>query len=158
MRDAQSTNLPTFAIGDAISARTRPLNKERVSWYTIGMTSSATGVLQPVQHNIHTSDEHARSQGLPAAISDGMHSTNWLSSMLLEHFHEHYLARGALRTKFIKPTFVGTVLTPRGVISSRTVEPDGAVRYGLDVWIEDADGTKLTVGDAAVVVSGGALE
>ena len=71
--------------GDQIVGPTRPFSQERIGWYSIGMLSAAMGSLQPVQHNIHTDDEYARSQGLPAAIADGMHSTNWLSAMMADH-------------------------------------------------------------------------
>lgn len=146
------TNISDYAVGDTVSGPTRPLTPERIGWYSIGMLSGATGVLQPVQHNIHTDDEFARSQGLPAAIADGMHSTNWLSSMMADHFGEHYVARGALRTKFIRPTYANIPITARGVITART-EQDGEVRLELEVWCEDPHGEKLTVGDASVVVA-----
>ncbi|WP_049564062.1 MaoC family dehydratase [Streptomyces sp. SBT349] len=144
--------LPDLAVGAELSGPTRPLTMERVEWYSIGMLSAASGVRQGVQRNIHTDQEYAASQGLPAAIADGMHSTNWLSAMMAHHFGGHYLTSGELRTKYIKPVFVDTPLTPRGVVTAREEGPDG-VTYRLDVWCEDADGVKLTVGDAAVTVT-----
>lgn len=145
-------NIYEYAVGDSICGPTRPLTAERIGWYSIGMLSGATGVLQPVQQNIHTDDEYARSQGLPAAIADGMHSTNWLSSMMADHFGAHYVARGALRTKFIKPTYANVPITTCGIITARE-EEGGEVRLELEVWCEDPHGEKLTVGDASVVVS-----
>lgn len=141
-----------YAVGDQVAGPTRPFTAERIGWYSIGMLSAATGTLQPIQHNIHTDDEYARSQGLPAAIADGMHSTNWLSAMMADHFGAHYVARGALRTKFIRPTYANVPVTPRGTITER-IEESGGVRLVLDVWCEDDKGEKLTVGDASVVVS-----
>ncbi len=141
-----------YAVGDEIVGPTRPFSAERIGWYSIGMLSGATGTLQPIQHNIHTDDEYARSQGLPAAIADGMHSTNWLSSLMADHFGAHYVARGALRTKFIKPTYANVPITARGVITART-EQGGELRFELDVWCEDDKGEKLTVGDASVVIT-----
>ncbi len=141
-----------YVVGDELSGPVRPFTTERIGWYSIGMLSAATGTLQPIQHNIHTDDEYARSQGLPAAIADGMHSTNWLSSMMADHFGAHYVARGALRTKFIKPTYANVPVTARGTITQRT-EQAGELRFELEVWCEDAQGVKLTVGDASVVVA-----
>ncbi|TDE03124.1 MaoC family dehydratase [Jiangella asiatica] len=143
---------PDLAVGAELSGPTRPLTMERVEWYSIGMLSAASGERQDVQHNIHTDHEYARSQGLPEAIADGMHSTNWMSAMLAQNFGAHYLTSGELRTKYIRPVLVGTRLTPRAVVTAREDGPDG-VTYRLDVWCEDADGAKLTVGDAAVTVS-----
>jgi 3-hydroxybutyryl-CoA dehydratase len=154
LTDTTTTAVPTFAVGDIISGPTKPMTAERVGWYSIGMLSAGTGVTQPVQHNIHTDDEYARSQGLPAAIADGMHSTNWLSAMMATHFGVHYVTGGELRTKFIKPTYINVPITPRGVITAKTEGADGAISYTLDVWCEDDKGEKLTVGDAAVTVGG----
>jgi acyl dehydratase len=117
------------------------------------MLSAAMGSLQPVQHNIHTDDEYARSQGLPAAIADGMHSTNWLSAMMADHFGAHYVVHGELRTKFIKPTYANVPVTTRGHITDRTVSANGDIKITMDVWCEDDKGTKLTVGDASVLVT-----
>ncbi|HMH57619.1 MAG TPA: MaoC family dehydratase [Galbitalea sp.] len=141
-----------LAVGDTITGPTRPLTTTRVGWYSVGLLSAAAGRLMPIQFNIHTDDEYARSQGLPAAIADGMHSTNWLSTMLSEHFGEHYLVRGALRTKFIKPTYVNVPITTKGVVTAKTDSADGGTVYQLDVWCEDDKGEKLTVGDASATV------
>ena len=139
--------------GDEIVGPTRPFSQERIGWYSIGMLSAALGSLQPVQHNIHTDDEYARSQGLPAAIADGMHSTNWLSAMMADHFGAHYVVHGELRTKFIKPTYANVPITTRGQITDRTVNANGDIKITMEVWCEDDKGTKLTVGDASVLVT-----
>jgi len=127
---------------------------DRTGWYSIGMLAASTGERMPVQHNIHTDHEYARRQGLPAAIADGMHSTNWLSALLSCHFGEHYVARGSLRTKYIRPVVVDTVLIPKAVVQEREdLGPEG-IRYTLEVWCEDQNGGRLTVGDATVRVAG----
>ena len=139
--------------GDQIQSQTRPITMERVQDYSIGLMSAASGERKPWQFNIHTDHEYARSQGLKAAIADGMLSTNWLSTMMLNHFGADYLYRGGLRTKFIKPTYIDVPLSCTGVVNSRVEQADGSVRYELEVWIEDNEGTKLTVGDASVTVT-----
>ena len=67
-----------------------------------------------------------------------------------ETFGRHYLERGELRTKYIKTTDVGAAIRVFGQVRSRDELAGGTTRIELDVWIEGADGTKLTVGDAAV--------
>jgi 3-hydroxybutyryl-CoA dehydratase len=141
-----------FPAGTQFAGPTRAMTMERTAWYSIGMLAGGTGERQPVQHNIHTDHEYARQQGLPAAIADGMHSTNWLSALLTTNFGEHYLARGSLRTKYIKPVFVDAVLTPRAIVTSREDLGADGVRYHLDVWCEDEHGTRLTVGEASALV------
>jgi 3-hydroxybutyryl-CoA dehydratase len=150
---SETTALPEFAVGDVISGPTRPISLQRAGWYSIGIFSAATGAPHEIQENIHTSHEYARTQGLPGAIADGMHSTNWLNALLGAEFGAHYILRGRLRTKYIKPTLIDVPITPKAQVTSRVVEEAGT-RYELDVWIEDADGVKLTVGDASVVVAG----
>ena len=143
----------SYQVGDIVSGPTRPLSAERIAWYSIGMLSAAMGTLQPVQHNIHTDDDYAKSQGLPAAIADGMHSTNWLNSMLADLFGPHFVAHGQLRTKFIKPTYANVPITAKGKITAREEKSDGSIELTLDVWTEDEAGTALTVGDAAVLIT-----
>jgi acyl dehydratase len=132
------------------------MTAERIRWYDDAMLSAAKGEDTRAGANIHTSDDYARSQGLPAVIADGMISTNWMSEMLVAHFGMDYLERGELRTKFIKPIYLGAVVSVRGRV--RSVErADGAgVAYVLDVWCEDQQRVKLTDGDARVVVAAGA--
>lgn len=144
---------PEFTAGAELAGVPRAMTMERTGWYSMGMLAGGTGERQPVQHNIHTDHEYARQQGLEAAIADGMHSTNWLSALLTGHFGRHYIVRGSLRTKYIKPVIVGAVLTPRAIVASREDLGDEGVLYRLDVWCEDEDGTKLTVGEASVRVT-----
>jgi 3-hydroxybutyryl-CoA dehydratase len=145
---------PDFAPGAELTGPARAMTLARTGWYSIGMLAAATGEQLPVQHNIHTDHDFARSQGLPAAIADGMHSTNWISALLSEHFGEHYISRGSLRTKYVKPVIVDAVLTAKAVVTDREDTGAGGITYTLDVWCEDQDGTRLTVGDATVRITG----
>ncbi len=142
---------PEFAVGDVLTGTTRPITFKRASWYSVGIFSAATGEVRPPQKNIHTDDEYARAQGLPRAIADGMQSTNWIGALLASGFGEHYILGGRLRTKYIKPTLIDVPITPKAEVTERVQEDDG-VRYELNVWVEDAEGVHLTVGDASIVV------
>jgi acyl dehydratase len=126
------------------------MTRERIEWYDSAMLSAAKGELAQVGSNIHTDDAYARSQGLPAIIADGMIMTNWLSSMLVEHFGMGYVERGELRTKFIKPVPLGMTVVCRGRVQSADRLAGGAVAYGLDVWCEDESGLKVVDGHARV--------
>jgi acyl dehydratase len=141
-----------FQVGAMLPGRELVVTPERVQWYGDGMHSAATGELRRAGENIHTDVEYARGQGLTTAIADGMMSTAWISSMLLAAFGRHYIERGELRTKYIKPTDVGITLKIMGRVRARADQADGGVRFTLDVWTEDKAGVKLTDGDAAVDV------
>jgi 3-hydroxybutyryl-CoA dehydratase len=143
----------SYKVGDEIVGPTRPLTPDRIAWYSIGMLSGAMGSRQPVQHNIHTDDEYAKSQGLPAAIADGMHSTNWLNALMADFFGPHFVAHGELRTKFIKPTYANIPVTPKGKVTGREEQSDGSIKITLDLWMEDNVGTQLTVGDGSVLIT-----
>jgi 3-hydroxybutyryl-CoA dehydratase len=139
-------------VGTDIKGPVRLMTPERIEWYDSAMLSAAKGELTRVTVNIHTDEDYARSEGLPAIIADGMISTNWCSEMMVEHFGLDYIERGELRTRFIKPTFLGVTVSVRGRVTVAEPQPGGAVVYKLDVWCEDETGLKLTVGDAKVEV------
>ena len=141
-----------YAVGDIISSETRPITLRRAGWYSIGLFSGCADQVMPVQKNIHTSLEVAESQGLTCAIADGMHSTNWIQALLGKTFGHHYISRGALRTKYIKVTPIDMPITCKLEVTAVEQTEDG-VRYVMNVWTEDPDGVKLTVGDASVVVT-----
>ena len=143
---------PDFEVGTMLPAREIVITPERVQWYGDGMHSAATGELRRAGQNIHTDVAYAQGQGLSTAIADGMMSTAWISSLLLKAFGRHYLERGELRTKYIKPTDVGIKLKIFARVREREERSGGAVRYVLDVWTEDPTGMKLTDGDAAIEV------
>ena len=78
--------------------------------------------------------------------------TNWCSSMMVEHFGMDYLERGELRTKFIKPVYLGADGSRARPRARGRAATDGGVVYALDVWCEDENGVKVTDGDAKVEV------
>jgi hypothetical protein len=144
----------SYKVGDVIKGPVRYMTPERIEWYDSGMLSAAKGELAQVGANIHTDDDFARSQGLPAVIADGMIMTNWCSEMMVAHFGMDYLTRGELRTKFIKPVFLDeTVFVFAKVLA---IEPsgDGGQTYVLDVWCENDKGVKITDGHARVETGG----
>lgn len=142
-----------LSLGSEIRGPVRVMTAERIEWYDSAMLSAAKGELTRVTVNIHTDEDYAKSEGLPAIIADGMISTNWCSEMLVEHFGMDYVERGELRTRFIKPTFLGVTVNVRGRVTSAERQGSGAIVYRLDVWCEDQTGLKLTVGDAKVEVA-----
>ena len=141
-----------LAAGDELRAPPRSMHRERMRWYVDGLfTAKANDGTVHTEENIHTDDEYARSQGLPGIIADGMISTNWIYGFLIDVFGEAYLNKGSLRTKYIKP-----ILENQQVIAALRVEAiepaDGETRYRLEVWCEDDNGQKLTVGAAEVLL------
>ena len=144
--------IPRYEVGQQFAGPTRILNSQRATWYSVGQLSAAMGRPMPPKQDIHTDPELAAQQGLSAVIANGMHSTSWIGALLAETFGIHYAAAGALRTKYIKPVIVGRPLTARAVVTAVDEAPVGIVGYRLDVWAEDDEGTRLTIGEATVRV------
>lgn len=142
----------TYVVGQEFRGPTRIVTHQRLLWYGEGMLAAASGTRMRAHDNIHTDEDYALSQGLPAAIADGMLSTAWISSVLIGAFGAAYLERGELRTKYIKPVYVDVPLTAAARITTVSAAADGRIRYDLEVWAEDGTGVKLTVGDAVITV------
>lgn len=126
------------------------LSLDRVRRYGDGLYTATAGEPRTVGHDIHTDEGAAQRQGLPAAVVDGMMSTNLISSMLVRAFGLPYLEGGELTTKFIRPVPVGTVVRAGARIEEVERAADGTLTARLTVWMEDTSGALLTVGDAAV--------
>ncbi len=141
-----------LAPGAEIAGPDRVLTVERLRRYSIGIRSAARGEYAEPAVNIHTDEAFAKNQGLPAPIGDGMITTNWCSSMLLDYFGADYLRNGELRTKYIKPTFTDDVISVRGKVLDVTEDGDGAKTYRLDIWCENQQGQKIVDGHAVVTV------
>ncbi len=140
-----------LAVGSELTGVTRRFTMARRRWYSAGLRTAGTGtVSQPMMGGIHDDDEYARGQGMKAPIIDGMLVTNWCSSLLVEYFGLHYIARGDLRTKYIKPTYMDDRITVRAKVLAIDHQ-GGTTRYTLDVWCDNQDGVKVTDGAAVIV-------
>jgi 3-hydroxybutyryl-CoA dehydratase len=144
---------PPYETGQSLTGPIKPVTPERIEWYDSGMLSAAKGELAQVGSNIHTDDAYAKEQGLPGVIADGMMMTNWCQTMMLDHFGYDYVARGELRTKFIKPVYLGETVFVKGRIRSVEKQANGDLVYELDVWCDNQDGVKVTDGDGRVIVA-----
>ena len=142
-----------YEVGDELEPLVRTITATRIEWYDSAMLSAATNEIRQVGSNIHTDVDFAKSEGFVTANADGMIMTNWCSEMLLRAFGMDYLARGELRTKYIKPVNLGVELHVRGRITEAKEQSNGNVLYTIDVWCEDEHGTKLVDGDAKVDAS-----
>ncbi len=136
--------------GTELARLTRTMTAERMRWYCDALETALAGEVTAAGANIHTDDEFARANGLPARVADGMISTNWLSGVLVELFGDAYLATGTLRTRYVRPVFEDAQVT--AVVTVASAEPLGSgVRLGLEVHCE-VDDTPCTVGEASVVL------
>jgi 3-hydroxybutyryl-CoA dehydratase len=143
--------MKSLRIEDEIHGKNNLVSFEVLKIYGNGLLSAAAGEKVEVGSNIHTDEEFAKTQGLTFAIADGMLSTNYISTLLLENFGEYYLLNGSLFTKFIKPVPVGITLTAKAKITA-IQESEKENQLTMDVWTENEEGVKLVVGEAKVTV------
>jgi acyl dehydratase len=142
--------------GTELRSHPRRMTRERMRWYVdlLPTVEADDGRIHQDVPTIHDDDEFARSQGLPGIIADGMLSTNWLLSLLMDAFGEDALSPGSLRTRYIAPVFEDVVVTAVARVTAVEEDGDGSLRYTLELWCEDAGGKKLTVGAASVRATG----
>jgi acyl dehydratase len=129
------------------------MTRERMRWY-VDIQDTVyydDGRIHTQPPTIHDDADYARQQGLPGIIADGMISTNWIMSLLIDVFGEGILERGAVRTKYIAPVYEDQALVTCARVTHVWEDPTGETVHELDVWCEDDAGRKYTVGDATIV-------
>jgi len=147
----RSITTSDLEVGHNLPAWSKLMTQEWMTKYNDLRLSSRVGKRVSAGKNIHTDAEVARSQGLPGPVADGMMSTAMLSAMLVDVFGEGFLRGGSLATRYIKMTFAGDKLTLRAFVREKLSEGARARLY-LDVWCENQNGEKLTVGTASALV------
>ena len=99
----------------------------------------------------HWDPEYARATGLAAPIQTGEMSSAYISEMLVNHFGRHFFLGSRLECKYVNATLANEVITTFGVVRDKVAKGDG-VRFVVEVWAENEDGQKKTVGTAEVDV------
>ena len=138
-------------VGTILRAQPRQMTRERMRRYVDVQDTVAydDGRIHQQPPTIHDDDEYAKSQGLTGIIADGMVSTNWIFSLLVDVFGRDAAGKGKLRTKYILPIYEDQTIISYAEIKSVENTSDEATTYFMDVWCE-ADGKKVTVGESVV--------
>jgi acyl dehydratase len=132
-------------VGSAVEPRLHEITKEKINIY------SRYAFHGKDTRNIHTDDEVARKAGLPRALAQGRYPVGYLSEYLLEFFERGWIEGGKLDVSLVKPIFPGDTITIRGVVREK-VREGKFTRIMLDVWLENQNGEKATVGTASGLV------
>lgn len=101
---------------------------------------------------IHMDDEAGRAAGYPAAFGMGNLQVAYLHCVLREWLGDHGRVTH-LAVQFRNPSVRGSLNRARGVIESIEVTATETI-VGLEVWVEDAAGQRLTPGTATIVIEG----
>lgn len=101
--------------------------------------------------NIHTDEETAKSHRLPGRVASGTMDLGYLTELMIDLLGEAWLSRGKMSYKFIKPVLIGDTIIPKARVQSKEVEGSG-VRFVLEVWCENQEGEKVTIGTATFLL------
>jgi acyl dehydratase len=141
-------------VGVEMRTEDRIMSRELMRWYcdALETAADADGTFKIAAPTIHSSDEYAHSQGLPAIIADGMISTNWISGLLAREFGLWYSGHGSLRTKFVRPIYEDEIVSTHARVTA-VERNDAGTLVTMDVWAAvEPDGTLCTVGTATARV------
>lgn len=101
--------------------------------------------------NYHNDKEMALKWGFPDIVVQGMMSTCFLNELLTKRFGAGWLAGGKMDVRLVNIVWQSDRLTCRGFV--REIAPEGPKRRAhLDLWVEKADGTKVTIGNASALI------
>ncbi len=93
----------------------------------------------------HWDPVYAAETGLAAPIQTGEMSTAYLSEMCVNHFGRNFFQNARMECRYVSSTFANEVITTHGVVREKTPIDDG-YRFRVEIWAENVDGEKKTVG------------
>jgi acyl dehydratase len=97
---------------------------------------------------IHSDENVAQQQGLGGALAQGGQLVGYLNETMFRTLGPGYISGGEISVTFIHPVRPGDTVTTRGVQKESTTE-DGRTRIAFEVWLENQNGDKCTVGTAS---------
>lgn len=93
----------------------------------------------------HWDPVYASATGLKAPIQTGEMSSAYIAEMCVNHFGAAMFRGARVALKYVGSTLANEVITTHGVVRDKT--PKGAgYRFTVEVWAENQDGEKRTVG------------
>jgi hypothetical protein len=149
------TGIPDiWAPGYELPRIVRTMTAERMRWYADALETVSAGSGVPIiaEPNIHTDDDLARANGLPARVADGMASTNWIHSILAGTYGLNFLEGGSLRTRYVRPIFEDERIEVIVRVTARETDPGGGERLVAEVECVKSDGQVATGGMATIRV------
>lgn len=101
--------------------------------------------------NYHNDVDEARRLGFPDVVVQGMMSLCFISEMMTNRYGKGWFAGGKMNVNLVNVLWQGETVAAGGVVTDE--HPEGsAARAVSRVWVEKADGTKVTVGSASALV------
>ncbi len=98
--------------------------------------------------NIHSDDETARKRGLRGALTQGGQLVGYLNEMMLRALGPGFIEGGEISVTFLHPVRPGDVVSAHALEKESRSE-GGRTRIEFEVWLENQNGEKCTVGTAS---------
>jgi acyl dehydratase len=93
----------------------------------------------------HWDPVYAAETGLAGPIQTGEMSSAYLSEMCVNHFGRNFFLGARMVCKYVNSTLANEVITTHGIVREKTPKGNG-YRFNVEIWAENADGEKKTVG------------
>ena len=95
--------------------------------------------------NSHSDINVAKADGIQRTIASGQNQMAFLHELLERNFGDAWVYGGKISVRYIHPVYGGDKLTANGTVTELK-EEDGKPRVVLQVWCENQDGRKTSVG------------
>lgn len=99
----------------------------------------------------HWDPVYAAETGLRAPIQTGEMSSAYIAEMCVNHFGAAMFRNARVVCKYIASTHANEVITTHGRVSAKTPKGSG-FRFTVEVWADNEQGEKKTVGTVEVDV------
>ena len=99
----------------------------------------------------HWDPVYAAETGLRAPIQTGEMSSAYIAEMCVNHFGAAIFRNARVVCKYIASTHANEVITTHGRVSAKTPKGNG-FRFTVEVWADNEQGEKKTVGTVEVDV------
>jgi acyl dehydratase len=96
--------------------------------------------------NIHNDMEKSREAGLDRPLIQGQHVVCLFSRLLTRAFGAAWFTTGWLHVKFLKPIFVGEVITVQGSVVGSAADRGSAGEVEVEVWARNAHNEMAVAG------------
>jgi acyl dehydratase len=96
--------------------------------------------------NSHSDINVAKADGIQRTIASGQNQMAFLHELLERNFGDAWVYGGKISVRYIHPVYGGDRLTANGTVTELKEDEDGKTRVVLQVWCENQDGRKTSVG------------
>ena len=100
----------------------------------------------------HWDPVYAAATGLKAPIQTGEMSSAYLSEMCVNYFGRHFFSNARMVCKYIASILANEIITTHGVVREKA-PTDKGMRFKVEIWADNQDGEKKTVGWVEVDVA-----